>query len=76
MHIGRGSFPLFLQTNPCQGAFAEWAAYKLSINKLNISEQVERGRVQEIMQREQTKSRAASALCLGEPGSLSAVTTS
>lgn len=29
----------------------EWAAYKLSINKLNISEQVEQGRVQEIIQR-------------------------
>lgn len=33
-------------------AFVEWAAYILSINKLNISEQVEQGRVQEIIQRE------------------------
>lgn len=54
----------------------EWAAYKLSINKLNISEQVEQGRVQEIIQREQTKSQAAIALCAGELGSLRAVTTS
>lgn len=47
-----GLFPQFLQKYPCQGAFVEWAAYKLFINKLNISEQVEQGRVQEIMQRE------------------------
>lgn len=51
----RGSFPqLFLKKkkNHAFCAFVEWAAYKLSINKLNISEQVEQGRVQEIMQRE------------------------
>lgn len=50
----RGLFPQLLLQKKIHVfcVFVEWAAYKLSINKLNTSEQVEQGRVQEIMQRE------------------------
>lgn len=71
---GERLVPIALPKNLCKGAFVKWAACKLPINKLNVTEQVEQGRVQEIMQREETKGRAAIALCLGDPGSLSAVT--